>query len=441
MDAASKPALGDEDLEFSHPGIRTVGGVGPLVTNLILVAWFWGQWRVVFALVVAGASLTVANVWLVDALARRYGRPSAETVRMLANVAGLWVRGHYTDWTPLVWTYVPYNLLWFYARDRWVLSRLYVYLGLVASLALWQGVPPDRVLAFTLLGLFGYLFTARRMGLLREAVAQVEQQRQELELAHQRLQYAHERALEQEKLSSLGMMAAGVAHEINNPMSFVTSNLSLLLKDLRQQPSLPEPLKEYVDEVLPETLEGVKRVNAIVADLRRFARGDPEAYAEYDLNAEVAAALRMARGQLSHCQVEEQLGEVGKLLGRPRQIVQALVNMLVNAGQATAEGGQVRVSTHREPEGARVEIRDTGPGLSPEARHHLFQPFFTTRPHGTGMGLGLAVAHGIITSHGGRIEVESQPGQGTCFTVHLPYTPPLPSYRRPAETDGSPVVA
>jgi signal transduction histidine kinase len=222
-----------------------------------------------------------------------------------------------------------------------------------------------------------------------------------------------------------------VAHEINNPMSFVTSNISLLLKDLKQQPGLPAPLKEYVDEVLPETLDGIKRVNAIVADLRRFARGDPDAHAEYDLNEEVRSALRIAHGQLRHCRVEQQLGEVGKLVGRPRQIVQVLVNMLVNAGQATAEGGRVLISTHQEGDGARVEIRDTGPGLSPEARRHLFQPFFTTKPHGSGMGLGLAVAHGIVTGHGGRIEVDSEPGQGACFRVHLPHTPPLPAYPRP----------
>ena len=104
----------------------------------------------------------------------------------------------------------------------------------------------------------------------------------------------HSRAIEQEKLSSLGMMAAGVAHEINNPMSFVASNLHLLQKDLQVEPVLSEALKEHRDEVLPATLEGIKRVNAIVADLRRFARGEPEVFIKYDLNAEVRMALRIA---------------------------------------------------------------------------------------------------------------------------------------------------
>jgi two-component system NtrC family sensor kinase len=440
-DGASKPVPREEGLEYTHPGLRSISAAGPMVTNILLIAWYWGQWSVVAVLVGVFLGVTVTNIWLIDALARRYGRPRAETVRILVNVASLWVRGQATQWAPLVWVFVPYNLLWFYAQDQWVRSRLFTYLVLATGLGVWHGTPLDQVLAFGVLGLFGYLLTARRMGMLREMVAKQEQQHKQLEQAHQQLQHVHERALAQEKLSSLGLMAAGVAHEINNPMSFVTSNLSLLLKDLRQQPSLPEPLKEYADEVLPQTLEGIKRVNAIVADLRRFARGDPETYTEYDLNAEVAAALRIAHGRLSHCQVEEELGEVGMLLGRPRQIARVLVNMLVNAGQATEKGGRVRVSTHREADGARVEIRDMGPGLSPEARRHLFEPFFTTRAHGTGMGLGLAVAHGIVTAHGGRIEVDSQPGQGACFTVHLPRTPPVPANRRPTGTDGSPVVA
>jgi two-component system NtrC family sensor kinase len=443
MAAASKAAPVDEYLEHSHLGLRAIAGMGPIATILALLVWAWGQWSVFAAVAAVGVSVTLANVWLVTVVARRHGRPTAEAVRVVANVTGIIVYGHYTQWTPLVWSFVPYNLLWFYMLDRWVLHRLFTYLTLLVGFSLWDRAPLERVLAFVLLGTFSCLLTARRLRLLREAVAHEEEQRKVLEKAYQQLRHAHEQASAQEKLSSLGMMAAGVAHEINNPMSFVTSNLSLLLKDLKQQPSLPAPLQEYVDEVLPETLEGIKRVNAIVAALRRFARGDPETYAEYDLNEQVRSALRITHGQLGHCRVEEQLGEVGTLVGRPQQIVQVLVNMLINAGQATAAGGQVRVSTQREGDGARVEIHDTGAGLSPEARKHLFEPFFTTRPHGTGMGLGLAVAHGIVTGHGGRIEVDSQPGQGTCFTVHLPHSPPRPDYHRPpqaAASEGTPLL-
>jgi signal transduction histidine kinase len=287
---------------------------------------------------------------------------------------------------------------------------------------------PLYPMAFSALGAFVYLMSEKRDMLLRATLQQVIAQREELERAHQELQQLHQRALAQEKLSSLGMLAAGMAHEINNPMSFVTSNVHTMLRQLQERPALPEDLKEYVDEVLPETLDGVKRVNAIVADLRRFARGDPGSHAEYELDSEVRTALRLSHGKLGHCRVELNLGSVGTLVGRPQQIVQVLVNLLVNAGQATPPGGHVRISTHAEGEQVRVVVRDTGVGMSEETKSHLFQPFFTTKPVGEGTGLGLAVVHGIVTAHGGHIEVESPPGQGTCFTLHLPRHPPLLHY-------------
>jgi signal transduction histidine kinase len=298
--------------------------------------------------------------------------------------------------------------------------------------ALMDGARLDMALAFSILGLFGYLLAERRATLLNGALEKVLEQRSRLEQAHDEMRRMHSRAIEQEKLSSLGMMAAGVAHEINNPMSFVASNLYLLQKDLHAEPALSEALREHRDEVLPATLEGIKRVNGIVSDLRRFARGDPEAFIEYDLNAEVRMALRIAHNQLRHCQVESELDALGPVVGRPRQMAQVLVNLLVNAGQATAEQGLVRISTKQDGEWVRIEVRDTGTGMSSETLRHLFQPFFTTKPPGMGMGLGLAVVHGIITSHGGRIDVESQSGKGTCFTLSVPRVPPEQPYGAPS---------
>jgi signal transduction histidine kinase len=303
-------------------------------------------------------------------------------------------------------------------------------------------------LAFLMLGVFGFLVSEKRILTLRGVLGQALRQREELEkahqalarthgeleAAHQELQQLHQRALEQERLSSLGMLAAGVAHEINNPMSFVTSNVHSMLRDLRDEPNLSEVMKEYVDDVLPATLDGIKRVNTIVGDLRRFARGDPEAHTSYELDAEVETALRIAHGQLSHVRVEKELGGVGRSVGRPRQIVQVLVNLLVNAGQATAAGGEVRIRTRRDADSLHVEVSDTGTGMSEETKRHLFEPFFTTKPAGEGTGLGLSVVHGIVKSHGGRIEVESEEGQGTCFKLRLPLVPPLLQYE--PSTDG-----
>jgi len=431
MSVPSRQSPSEADPEQIHQGIQAIAGMGLQAINLTVVAWLWGDWPRMASFVALAVLLTLTNLRLVEWYARRYGRLGAEWIRTLANAIGLCLGGSLTDWTPLIWVFLPYNMLWLYGLDRSLHLRLVVYVVTVVAYALWEGASRELAVVFTLLSALSYLLTAKRDSLLRQVLNQVLHQREQLAQAHEQLKQANERAIAQEKLSSLGVMAAGVAHEINNPMSFVTSNVSSLYKELGRQPSLPEPLREYVDEVLPETLDGIKRVNAIVADLRRFARGDPEAYSEYDLNAEAQAALRLAHGQLSHCQVEVALGEPGTLMGRPGQIVQVLVNLLTNAGHATAPGGKVRLSTHREGEGARVEIRDTGTGLTPEVRRNLFQPFFTTKSPGEGMGLGLAVAHGIISSHGGRIEVESQPGQGACFTVHLPRVPPLPAYGRP----------
>ncbi len=166
-------------------------------------------------------------------------------------------------------------------------------------------------------------------------------------------------------------------------------------------------------------------MNSIVSDLRRFSRGGFDGHVEYDFDAEVKMALRIAQIQLRHVRLEQELAAVGTVVGRPRQLVQVLVNLLVNAGQATPQGGVVRLTTRQEGMWVRVEVRDTGTGMSEETKQHLFEPFFTTKPPGVGTGLGLSVVQGIIKSHGGRIGVQSELGKGTCFTLELPRVPPL----------------
>lgn len=441
MEVHAKQAVLESDSEQVHRGLQAVAVLGPVVFSVTMVLWFWGQWAVVFAVVAVLVVLAFTNMVLTEWLARRSGRPLAETVRMLANAAASAVCGPMTHWHALVWIFVPYIMLWSHSEDRWVRHRMAAYLVLVDVVALTTGAEPGRALAFNLLSIFGFVVSEKRGALLRGVLGQAVAQREELAAAHRELEAAlrelqqmHQRALEQERLSSLGMLAAGVAHEINNPMSFVTSNVHSVLRDLRDEQNLSEVMKEYVDDVLPATLDGIKRVNAIVADLRRFARGDPEAHTGYDFDAEVETALRIAHGKLGHVRVEKDLGGVGTVVGRPRQLVQVLVNLLVNAGQATASGGVVRVTTRREDAHMHVAVRDTGMGMSEETKRHLFEPFFTTKPSGEGTGLGLSVVHGIVRSLGGRIEVESEPGQGTCFSVRLPLVPPLLAYE--PSTDG-----
>ncbi|MGZ3460506.1 MAG: sensor histidine kinase, partial [Archangium sp.] len=441
MDVQAKQATLELDSEQVHRGLQSVVGPGRVVFGAAPVFWFWGQWAVVLTMVSVVVGLAFTNVVIARRLARRFSRSLADTVRMFANMAAVAVAGPVTHWHALVWISVPFVMLWFHGEDRWTRYRMAAFLVLVDVTAMMTGAEPGTALAFNLLSVIGFAVSEKRGALLGEVLGQAVAQREELAAAHRELEAAlrelqqmHQRALEQERLSSLGVLAAGVAHEINNPMSFVTSNVHSMLRDLSEEQNLSAVMKEYVDDVLPATLDGIKRVNAIVADLRRFARGDPEAHTSYDFDAEVETALRIAHGKLGHVRVEKDLGGVGMVVGRPRQFVQVLVNLLVNAGQATASGGVVRITTRREETQVRVAVRDTGTGMSEETKRHLFEPFFTTKPPGEGTGLGLSVVHGIVRSHGGRIEVESEPGQGTCFSVRLPLVPPLLAYE--PSTDG-----
>jgi two-component system NtrC family sensor kinase len=413
----------EQDPEQSREDIHAFAHTSAILITVAMLLNLWGQWSTFLKVLLASTVIGVINIGVDGWFTQRNTRPVAESVRVMVNALGFMVNGHITQWLHVLWFYVPFCLLWYSAADRWVRVRLGAFLVVVTTFALWDGADPNVAVTFVLLGIFSYLLTEKRMGLLRSLLKEVIGHREQLHVAYQR-------AMKQEKLSSLGMMAAGVAHEINNPMAFVTSNVHSLYRELKEHPSLPAPFQEYVDDVLPNTLDGIRRVNAIVNDLRRFARGDAETYVEFDLNSEVQAALRIAQSQLRHCHVETELGEVGPLTGRPQQITQALVNVLVNAGQATASGGRVHLSTCRDGDWVRVAVNDTGTGIPPEAMSNLFQPFFTTKPQGVGMGLGLAVSHGIITAHGGRIEVETTPGKGSRFTLYLPRVPHQPERAR-----------
>jgi two-component system, NtrC family, sensor kinase len=408
------------DPEQVIKGLHPLMMKGSLILTAAITLQFLGQWRLMAWAFGLNALRVGANI-LLSFISQRWLSPAVvEWIRLAFNSSGLAAVGIITGWTLLLWIYVPFAMLWLYGMDGLSRIRAGILLAVLDGAALLSGCDPIQPIAFTLIGVLAFLLTEKRAELLQQSLEHIIQQREQLTQAQGRLRLLHDRAFEQEKLSSLGMMAAGVAHEINNPMAFVTSNIHSLSKDLQQHPLPPDLLKEYVEEVLPATLEGIKRVNAIVSDLRQFARGDAEAASEYDLNTEVKAALRIVKGQLNHCQVEVKLGEVGTVVGRSRQIVQVLVNLLANAGQATGSAGTVRLSTYQAGDEVRVEIRDTGTGMTPDTLRNLFQPFFTTKPPGMGLGLGLAVAHGIVTGQGGRIEVESEPGRGSCFTIHLP---------------------
>jgi two-component system NtrC family sensor kinase len=265
--------------------------------------------------------------------------------------------------------------------------------------------------------------------------------------------------IQAEKLASLGQMAAGLAHEINNPVSYVSSNLRALegyalavgplLRMLRELVKAPgaepvtvtaeqlarmrqlweqgdlEELLSDMPELIQESLTGTRRIKEIANSLRSFAREDDGKPQPVELNEELESTLRMVWNELKYkCEVKRDFGQLPRITGFPTQLVQVFTNLLLNAAHAIESRGEIHIRTRQEGEEVVVEISDTGKGMTEETLSKLFTPFFTTKPRGQGTGLGLSISRDIVTRHGGRITVRSQPGQGSTFTLYLPISPP-----------------
>jgi PAS domain S-box-containing protein len=266
----------------------------------------------------------------------------------------------------------------------------------------------------------------------------------------------HARVVQSEKLASLGMLSAGVAHEINNPLAYIANNLAVLERDIASLLMLVSTyeqahellaahrpgilaeigrlnddcdfayIKENLDKILASTRQGVKRVAEIVSNLRGFVRLDRAAADQVDVHEALSSALDMIRGRLQRrrISVEERKGNIPPIPASPVQINQVFLNLLVNAMQAIEamhrEDGRIVIGTRNQGKEVIVEITDNGCGIPAEVLPQIFNPFFTTKDVGDGTGLGLSITHGIVQDHGGRMEVESTPGQGTCFRVILP---------------------
>jgi signal transduction histidine kinase len=413
-------------------GLNRFVTVAVSVTHVMLVVSVWGRWRDIVILTVVFVLVTGFNALVAEQFFSKEAR-ATDAIRLTINLLANFVFGYFSDWQLPVWLYLPLNALWLDNHlERWFRALAVGLILLTAIVAVLQGCPPMVPLVFIVVSALVYGISNARVALLKVVLDRLALRHQELTRAHEELAQAHERGRQQDRLSSLGMLAAGIAHEINNPLAYVKSNVNALYKDLREQKELPPVLGEYVSEVLPATLDGIQRIATIVSDLRRFARGDPEPMVEYDLNEEVKAALRITHSRIeARCQVALKLGPLPRMWGRPQQMAQVVVNLLINAAQATSDQGQISISTRHEGEEVVLVVRDSGHGMPPEVREKLFQPFFSTKPIGEGTGMGLAVVHGIVTAHGGRIEVESEPGRGSTFTVRLPLAASVPRAAAP----------
>lgn len=282
----------------------------------------------------------------------------------------------------------------------------------------------------------------------RDAEEALRRRNLELEQALRQLQEAQARLIQGEKLASLGQLVAGVAHEINNPLAFVANNLAVLRRDVHAIAAiaagyrahlgadLPEPIRaaearvdiDYtlanLDRLLSSSGQGLDRVGKIVSGLRDFARLDEADRKAIDANEAVRTTVEMVRYSLREKEIDFvlRLRPLPALWCNPGQVNQLLMNLLLNAIQAVDAGGSVTVSTGADAAGSEVTfaVADTGPGIPEAIRAKVFDPFFTTRAQGTGTGLGLWTCYNIVRDHRGRLELATEVGLGSTFTVNLP---------------------
>ena len=231
-----------------------------------------------------------------------------------------------------------------------------------------------------------------------------------------------------DRLATMGTLAAGVAHEINNPLAFVTSNVDYINDVLERSKGAALPPDDYDDvmKALRASLGGAERVRLIVRDLRAFSRIEPEATARLDVRKLLDSAANMIRNEVRHhATLEKDYGPMPFVEANEPRLVQVLLNLIQNAAHAIPSGDapndQIRLVTRTSADGeAIIEVRDTGTGIAEENLPYIFDAFFTTKPVGVGTGLGLAICQKIVTSFGGRIEVETAVGEGSTFRVVLP---------------------
>ena len=235
---------------------------------------------------------------------------------------------------------------------------------------------------------------------------------------------------ERQKLESVGILAAGVAHEVNNPLAYVRANLLHVraLAEALQKPEAEEAQEACAElpAVVDESVEGIDRIARIVESMLRFARTSDESFRRIDLGRVVDEALRLAALQRdTTVRVERRGGPVPAVLGSAERLVQVLLNLFLNARQALGgrDDGVIAAETTTEGDHVLVHVRDNGPGIPAELQQRIFDPFFTTRGPDSGTGLGLSIAFDIAREHGGTLEVSSRVGAGSCFTLRLAAAP------------------
>jgi hemerythrin-like metal-binding protein len=288
----------------------------------------------------------------------------------------------------------------------------------------------------------------QRTAAIEQANRQLQANNEELKQLNQKLESAHTQLLQSEKMASIGQLAAGVAHEINNPVGFVNSNLGTLGRYMMNMfevikayetaearvgggtcPEVAEMKKkvdfaylmEDIPSLLKESQDGLARVKRIVQDLKDFSHVDESNWQMANLEQGMDSTLNVVNNEIKYkAQVVRQYAGLPDIECMPSQLNQVFMNLLVNAAQAIEKNGSITVRSGKEGEMVWMEVEDTGKGIPAEHLSRIFDPFFTTKPVGKGTGLGLSLSYGIVQKHHGRIEVHSEVGKGSRFRVWVP---------------------
>lgn len=300
----------------------------------------------------------------------------------------------------------------------------------------------------------------------KRAEKALQREKAEQRILIERLEDAHNQLLQSEKMASIGQLAAGVAHEINNPVGYINSNLGALqqyvatllrlinayekhehelspetrdaLNLLKEEGDLAY-LREDISDLLAESVGGLQRVKRIVQDLKDFSHVSETDMQWANIETGLESTLNVVWNELKYkAEVVKDYGGIPEIECIPSQLNQVFMNLLVNAAQAIDTHGVITLRTRRSGDNVCIEIADTGSGIPQQILNRIFDPFFTTKPVGTGTGLGLSITHGIIRKHNGRIEVDSEPGRGTTFRITLPIRQPASSESAPPGSEPPP---
>jgi two-component system, NtrC family, sensor kinase len=285
----------------------------------------------------------------------------------------------------------------------------------------------------------------------------MEHSSQELLQANADMREAQNQLIQSEKMASIGQLAAGVAHEINNPIGFISNNVEMLQRyvadygkvlqmveglkksieqgDIEKAKSLVQEIDQFeqeidldyvindIDKLLKNTLKGIERVQNIVVDLRIFAREGTDVMESVRIEDVIESILSIVHSELQNkADLKKNYGDTPLIRCNPQRMGQVFINLFVNASQAIEDKGTIEVKTYQEGKYLCIDVSDTGKGIPPENLNKVFDAFFTTKSVGKGTGLGLSVSYEIVKKHGGDIRVQSKVGVGTTFTVMLPLT-------------------